>query len=208
MTSYDLPIKCKCSKVKGILKQVNPNSGNHAICMCIDCQTYAHYLGVQDRVLDENGGTEIFQTSPSKIEFHEGKEFVKCLRLSPTGTSRWYTDCCNTPLANTISLEKDFAGVILDSIDFEKTDKIEAIGPIKYRLMGKYGRGKLPKGTNPGFPKLLVIKMIFKLTLGKLLKSYLPNPFFNEETGKHNCTPTIVTKEKRAEIKGKILASS
>jgi hypothetical protein len=208
MNSYDLPIKCKCSKVQGVIKQVNAKNGNHLTCMCIDCQTFAHHLGVEDRVLDENGGTEIFQTSPSKIEFLEGKEFVKCLRLSPTGTSRWYAECCNTPLANTIALEKDFAGVILDSIDFEKIDKFQALGPIKYKVMGKYGKGELPKGTSLGFPKFLVLKMIFKLTLGKLLKSYLPNPFFNEETGEHRSTPTILPKEQRAKIKSKILASS
>lgn len=208
MTKFDLPIKCQCSEVQGIIEGVNANNGNHLTCFCIDCQTFSHYLGVNERVLDENGGTEIYQTSPSKIKFTKGKEHLKCLRLSPKGTSRWFASCCNTPIANTIALDKNFAGVILDSVDFSKIDKTETLGPIKYRVMAKYSRGTVPKGSHQGFPKPLVLKMIVKLTLGKLLKSYLPNPFFNEETGKHITEPIILAKEERSEIRGKISSLS
>ena len=210
MATHDLTLKCKCSKVRGHLKKISPSHGNHIKCMCIDCQTFAHYLGANDRVLDKNGGTEIFQTSPSNIEFLEGREHVKCLRLSPKGTTRWFASCCNTPIANTISLKKDFAGVILDCVDFEesKITKDQAMGPIKYHLMAKYCLGEPPKDSYQEFPKHLVFKMMFKILYGSLTKAYLPNPFFNEQDGSPIPSPLIVDKNKRKEIKSKILASS
>jgi hypothetical protein len=178
--------------------------------MCIDCQTFAHYLDADKRVLDEHGGTEIYQTSPSKITFTKGNENIKCLRLSPKGTTRWYTSCCNTPIANTISLEKDFAGVISEIIDFDKAQstKDQAIGPVKYQIMAKYAHGVPPKGSSQGFPKTLVFKIMFKLMYGKITKNYLPNPFFDENTGLPLSEPTIVDKDKRRAIKSKILATS
>ena len=149
----NLNIKCSCSKLKGQIEKVSPKQGTHLICMCIDCQSFAHYLGKEKEILDINGGTELYQVSPSQIKITSGKEHLKCLKLSPKGTSRWFASCCNTPIANTVSLKFDFAGVITKCLDEESLDK--KIGPVKYRVMSKYAIGIVPKYSSESYPKLL-----------------------------------------------------
>lgn len=162
--------------------------------MCDDCQRFAEYLNNETHILDENGGTEIFQVSPSSIKFTQGQENLTCLRLTQKGILRWYTSCCNTPIANTISYKMAFAGVILNCLDFSGLNKDDVLGPVKYYCMAKYCIGDAPEGANAGFSKLLTLKIIISLLIGRLLKRYSPNPFFNEETGQPISKPFILIK--------------
>jgi hypothetical protein len=203
-----LPLKCKCGKMKGVAKNISPSTGNHIVCMCIDCQTFAHYLKKEDEVLDQNGGTHIFQVTPSQIEINEGRENLALVRLSPKGAKRWYAKCCNTPVANTISFKMSFVGLIQNFIDFEssKIKKEQALGPITSRCMAKYAHGEVIEESHEGFPKLLTLKIMKTIFLGKLIKSYLPNTFFNETTGEPVVSPIILSKQERVEIQERILA--
>lgn len=188
----NLPIKCSCSNVQGYLEGVSLESGNHLKCMCDDCQRFARHLGNESQILDDNGGTEIFQIPPSHIKFTQGQENLSCLRLTPKGILRWYTSCCNTPIANTISYKMAFAGVIINCLDFSNLNKDEVLGPIKYYCMAKYCIGDAPEGVDAGFSKILTLKIIVSLLLGYVLKRYSPNPFFNEETGQPISKPFVV----------------
>ena len=197
-----LKLSCSCQKVQGTLSNASKNSGNHLTCMCIDCQTFAHYLGRENYILDNYGASEIYQVTPSQIQITQGQEYLTCLRLSPKGTNRWFAKCCNTPVANTISLKMSFAGVSRKFINEDNLDTI--VGPIKYQCQNKDCKTKPPKNSHPGFPTLLKLKMLVMLTLGKITKSYLPNPFFKEENGEHINPPIILKKETRTEIRHKI----
>lgn len=199
MKCYTVKVECQCSQVEGELKNISPQSGNHIKCMCIDCQTFAHFLEKNEELLDSNGATELFQISPSQITFTKGEENIKALRLSLKGPFRWYTKCCQTPIANTIGLDKDFAGVFVEFMKFEEDHftKQDALGEIKYYCMAKYSKGEPPAGATQGFPRSLFFKVALKLLLGKLTKNYLPNPFFNEENGLPINECEVLEKEKR-----------
>jgi len=97
MASQSIAFSCTCGQVHGTITGVAPNKGSHLKCYCKSCQTAAHVLG-DDNALDANGGTDVFQTVPSKINFAAGEDKLACLRLSPKGLLRWYASCCDAPL--------------------------------------------------------------------------------------------------------------
>lgn len=57
----DLHLACQCGKVKGVAKKVSHRSGLHVRCFCDDCQAFAKYLEPSGALLDEYGGSEIYQ---------------------------------------------------------------------------------------------------------------------------------------------------
>ena len=80
----DLPLRCRCSHVRGVASDVSPSSGFRFICYCKDCQAFAHFLERLE-VLDPAGGTDIFQMSPARVKLTAGTDAVRCLRLSEKG---------------------------------------------------------------------------------------------------------------------------
>ena len=128
------------------------------------------------------------------------------LKLSPKGAVRWFAKCCNTPIANTISLKMSFHGVLQNFIDFKSSDlsKGVLIGPLEYRCMGKYGTKNPPEGSHEKFSKILFFKIIKTTFLGKITKSYLPNSFFNEKTGLPISQTILLSKEEKNSIVDKI----
>ena len=114
----DLPIRCSCGALRGVARGVSPSRGNRVICYCADCQSFAHFLGRATEILDRSGGTDIFQTSPARIEITQGRERLASMRLTPKGLLRWYADCCKTPIGNTaITREIPFVGLICRCLD-------------------------------------------------------------------------------------------
>mgnify|MGYP001076112713 CR=1 FL=1 len=67
-----IKLACECGKIQGEARDITPNSGNHVVCCCIDCQAFANYLDKGDTVLDECGGTRIYQTSQSQVKIGQG----------------------------------------------------------------------------------------------------------------------------------------
>jgi hypothetical protein len=96
----DIPLRCRCSHVRGLARNVSPCGGLRFVCYCKDCQAFARCLDRAD-VLDAAGGSDIFQIPPARVGLTSGTDALRCLRLSATGVLRWYTACCATPIANT-----------------------------------------------------------------------------------------------------------
>ena len=40
----DVPIRCACGSLRGVVKDVTPGDGNRCICYCDDCQSFPHAL--------------------------------------------------------------------------------------------------------------------------------------------------------------------
>src|SRR4051794_19863235 len=104
-------LKCKCGALKGRIEDVSRSLNKRFICMCNDCQAFAHYLGQVEQMLDRNGGTEVVPVHPARINFTSGIENMVCVRLSSDGIIRWYTCCCKSPVANVPSRKVPYAGV-------------------------------------------------------------------------------------------------
>ena len=200
----DIPLKCRCGALRGVAHDISSRHGHRVICMCDDCQAYAHYLGQAKTVLDENGGTEVVPMAPSSLEITQGIENLKCLRLTEKGLLRWYTACCNTPIANTAPISKlPFAGVVHSIIDFNSSgqSRDSVLGPIGMRVQGKSGIGILPEGTYQSFSFKQILQTIRFLFVGFLKRQYTPSPFFNVQTGKPVVVPYILTKVERDNLR-------
>jgi hypothetical protein len=99
----DLPLRCRCGRMRGVASDVSPSAGFRFVCYCKDCQAFARFLDRAD-VLDPAGGTDIFQMPPARVKLTAGTDAMRCLRLS-NKVLRWYTrllpdpDCQHRRLA-------------------------------------------------------------------------------------------------------------
>src|SRR5262249_50964680 len=83
----DLPLRCRCGRVRGVASDVSPSSGFRFVGYCKDCQAFARFLERPD-VLAPAGGTDIFQMPPGRVKLTAGTDAVRCLRLSDKGVLR------------------------------------------------------------------------------------------------------------------------
>lgn len=173
-------LECSCGTVKGNIT-VAPKSFFHVHCLCSDCQAFATHLNNADKILDEHGGSELFQTYPDLMEITEGQDKIGGLQLKPKGLYRWYTTCCNMPLANTMSSSNiPFVGVSVKLMKFvNEQEKLDAIGPVTLKAFGKSAIGEMPKDTHPKFPLSFMPKMLRFMFWGMFKKRNNPSPFFN-----------------------------
>jgi hypothetical protein len=175
----DLALQCSCGKVKGVVKGATASTGTRIVCFCADCQAFAHRLGKQAEILDSYGGTDIFQVVPAQISISQGIEYLNCLRLSAKGIYRWYTTCCHTPVANTVSVKLPFVGLIHNFINGNK-DLDARLGPVRFYIHGKYALGEYD---NPRLhekvPFTMLLRIIPKLLLAKISGKGRPNPFYD-----------------------------
>ncbi len=187
----DIPLKCQCGQVKGVAHDVTPQNGIRAMCYCDDCQAFAKYLEQEATVLDEYGGTDIFQMTPAQIEFTEGSDLLRCVRLKKKGLYRWYAGCCNTPIGNTIGAGIAFIGVIHNIMDDDGV-RDQNLGPITTFVQGNFAKKELPpERYNKGFPFLTTLRVFWKLIIWRLLGKHRPSPFFNQD-GKAVSKPEVL----------------
>lgn len=175
----DVTLKCRCGAVQGVARNVSADTGTRIVCYCDDCQAFARYLDQEDTVLDEYGGTDIFQITPAQVEITQGAELIRCMRLTEKGLFRWYTACCKTPIGNTLSAGVPFVGIIHNFMDDDGV-RDQNLGPVRGHVLCKFARGTLPAARNQtGFPLRLVIRALSRLLVAKLRGQNRPSPFFN-----------------------------
>jgi hypothetical protein len=196
-----LMFECTCGKLAGVVNTKNAK-GYRAICLCDDCQAFAHFLGSPD-VLDANGGTGIFPITPANVKFTRGVENLQCLRLTGKGIYRWFASCCKTPIANTpASSSLPYVGLIHTIL--EKTNGNEALnkafGPINARINGRFGIEPLPpdtlKAVSPGF----ILRVLKFAILGGIRGQRQPSPFFKRD-GTPTVAPYVLTTQERDNLR-------
>lgn len=174
-----VPLECACGKVKGIIKVV-PGSFFHVHCLCCDCQDFASHLNNKEKILDQHGGSELFQTYPVFMEISEGKDKIACIQLREKGLHRWHTTCCDMPIANTMGSSKvPFIGVSVKLMKFaNEAIKMETLGPVTMKAFGKYSIGEMPKDAHARFPISYMPKILFFMLKGMFTKKNNPSPFY------------------------------
>ena len=175
---------CACCAMTWRMKETA--KGTHLICYCADCQTYANTLENGAARVDNDGGTEIFQTLPGNFEFVDGTQHLSVLRLSPKGILRWYAGCCGTPIANTIpSPGLPFVGAVLPP-------GVDGYGPIS-ALLSTVDTSSEIKDKGVLGAQVYVIARIFSGLFSKTLKA---SPFFGADK-QPVASPRVLTKEER-----------
>jgi hypothetical protein len=174
------------------------------VCYCDDCQSFAHFLGRANQILDEHGGTEIFQTSPARLRFTQGADRLGCMRLTSKGMFRWYADCCKTPIGNTLPTHQlPFVGLIHSCIERSSPgaslDPI--LGPIRGRVQGRYAKGDmtgLSVGDRP--PVSMILGLVGALLMARLRGDHKKSPFFDRQNGEPIATPHILTERELRDV--------
>jgi hypothetical protein len=196
----DLPILCSCGTLRGVLRGVSPSRGNRVVCYCGDCQSFAHFLGRADEVLDPRGGTDIFQTSPARVEFTRGRERLACMRLTPKGLLRWYADCCKTPIGNTApTREIPFVGVICVCLDRGSRDA--ALGPVRAHVNttaakpDAEGHEVRTSGVLPS-----ILRFVRLVLQARLRGDQRKSPFFDASTAEPSVTPRVLAAQELDEV--------
>lgn len=177
----DIALRCRCGALRGVARNIPSMAGSRTVCLCDDCQAYAHQLGRAADVLDANGGTDIVPIAPAALQLTEGLEHLRCLRLVPDGMYRWYAGCCNTPIANSMpSPAMPFAGVLHSIFDLpEAAARDAAFGPIRARVQGRFGIEPLLPGTSQTAPLGIIVRTIGFLLGGFVRRRHRPSPFFD-----------------------------
>jgi hypothetical protein len=198
-----LSLQCRCGAVQGKLSGLSHSKSKRIACLCDDCQAFAHYLGRAGDVLTPDGGTDVYPAYPTQITFTRGSEQLKCLRLSPKGLYRWYTDCCKTPVANCPGSSKvPYAGVIHSIIQptADGTTADAALGPVYARIMGKCGIRPLQPGTHEKASPQVILMALRLIATGWFKGQQHPSPFF-ERDGQPRAAPYILTREERSGLR-------
>ena len=191
-----MEIQCECGKFRAKLKAFPTNTPGRLVCYCDDCQSYLHYLK-RDDLLDVNAGTEVIPAYPADVEILSGLEHLKCTRLSPNGTFRFSTSCCNTPIVNTRPKEPwaGFLRCVYTARDSHQLD--QTLGPVRSRIMGRYAKGAPPAGTPEKFNLKAFVTVMPFILKGKLLKKSKPSPFFAEDGVTPIIAPHILDEAER-----------
>lgn len=189
-----MKIQCNCGQFQAEANNLPKESPGRLGCYCNDCQAFLRYLHRID-YMDDAGCTEIVPVYPISFQILTGEKNLACLRLSEKGLYRWYTRCCNTPIANTGS---SLPWVGLYSKNFGVTPILDSqFGPVRCRIMGKYALKTPPPGTADKMnfsSMLLVLPFILK---GLLLRKNKNSPFFLKDGITPIMTPYILAAEER-----------
>jgi hypothetical protein len=197
----DLPLRCRCGRVRGLASEISPSAGFRLVCYCKDCQAFARFLGRPD-ALDAASGTDIFQMAPGRIKLTSGADALRCLTFSGK-VLRWHADCCRTPIANTASSSRfPLVGVIHSFIDHEATGRSrdDVLGPPLCRIYERSAGAPLPPNAPPPASLALFARrgsMMFGWWMRGLGR---PNPFFEDRTGAPLSVPHVFTAREYAAL--------
>lgn len=163
---------CRCGAVAA---EVDPKGGTRAVCYCSYCQDFARRTDAE-AALDPQGGSDLYQVAPEAVTITRGAGNLAWMRLTDKGPLRWYTTCCNTPVANTL----DRRSVPFVTMMAHRLSDPDALGPVRVRVFRRNATGRVPDdGTGGTLPLYLGFAR-------RVLKSFLTggwrrNPFFGSD---------------------------
>ncbi len=184
-----LKLACSCGKVRGTTVEMNGNTGTRIMCCCNDCQSFAKFLEQEGNVLDSYGATEIFQIPLSYVKITEGNEQVACMRLSKKGMYRWYAQCCNTPIGNTMTAGIPFIGLIHSFVDNASINDAELSENLGY-LQTKFASKTVPLDQQASQFGVMS-KIVFNLIHWRIKGLHKPSVFF-QDNGQPIVEPKIL----------------
>ncbi len=200
----DVAIRCSCGALRGFDRGVSGRNIARVVCYCDDCQSFAHFLGRADEVLDAHGGTDSLTTTLAHLEITEGADQLACMRLTAGGKFRWYAACCRTPIGGTFPAPRmAFVNVIHSCMDltadFRSLD--EALGPVRYRVNGRFAKGDRSQlDAHPGTP-ISMLPVMAKVFFASLRGEASPSPFFDAETGEFRVVPRVLSEAELRQVR-------
>jgi hypothetical protein len=201
--STDIPLRCACGKLRGAALVISPSAGARVVCYCVDCQAFARFLA-RPGITDESGGTDIFQTAPSRVRITSGADALACVRLSEKGMHRWYCGECKTPVGNTQGPRIPFVGLVHSFMDHGShgRPRDEVLGkPIAY-LRAKFATGTVPPHARDSSMLRVIGRSVRLLGTWWITGAGSPSPFFDDKSHAPRVEPRILGVEERVGIYG------
>ena len=190
----NIPLQCRCGKVRGEALDSSAKTGTRAVCYCDDCQAFTKFLERPD-VLDGSGGTDIFQMASWRLRITQGEEEVRCMRLMEKGMVRFYAGCCRTPIGNTLGPGVPFIGLYAAFMD--PAARETALGAPIHFCMSRFATGPTPPGAHPKVSFGLLARSV-RLMLGWWIGGRgKSSPLFDATTGAPRSAPTLLTPAQR-----------
>ena len=161
--------ECRCGAFEA---EVNVSRGTRAVCYCPSCREFAHRTNA-DSDLDSAGGADLLQVAPEDCKILKGAENLTWMRLTPKGPLRWYTTCCNSPVANTLT-SRTVPFLTLMTPGFENQ---KGLAPVDVRVNRRHASGRVPDDSKGA-------GHMFVTFAGRVLRSFATggwrrNPFFD-----------------------------
>jgi hypothetical protein len=197
--SDQVELRCRCGEVRARVTNASPKTVNRVVCYCEDCQAFAHRLGRAD-LLDSHGGSDIVQIAPATLTFLQGQHRIVGLRLTPKGLFRWYANCCNTPVGNTLTPAIPFVGLVAPDFDHAMQQADEVFGPPRGAILGKYAIGTPPPGST-GLNLPLLLRAIGKVLGWRLRGRAWPHPFFEKGTDEPVYPVAVLSQQEREALR-------
>lgn len=195
-----IPFRCRCGTLQGEIEPCDVYA--RATCYCRDCQAFARALGRGNDVLDPHGGTDILAMLPAGLRLIAGGTELACLSLGPKGLLRWYSSCCDTPIANTPRDPKvSYAGVLAGCVASGSEVLDAEFGPSRIALNAGSALGQVratPLRTGVG-----VLQIMWGMLRARLRGRHRDNPFFQPGTSLPVADPRVLTREERARASSK-----
>jgi hypothetical protein len=176
-----LTLRCRCARVHGVAADASRSTGNRLVCYCDDCQLFVRFLGRPD-VLDAAGGTDIYQMAPARLQITEGHAALRCVRLFEKGLYRWYTDCCRTPIANTVGPRVPFVGLIASFIEGDARSVDDALGKPLGLLYERCAIGEVPPQAIRTAQSRVIARCVRMMVGWWVTGKGSPSPFFDPRT--------------------------
>ncbi|NNC52107.1 MAG: hypothetical protein HKO08_03595 [Erythrobacter sp.] len=192
-----LKFQCKCGSVRGVVEHARPDEGDFVVCHCSDCQALPAFLGAADRILDEHGGTALYQSRCARLILREGKEKLTGLHLTEKPTLRWYASCCDTPMFNTYANGRiPYVTTLLANC--EAADRERLGKPLGHLFLGD------ATGDTSGLEPLSIGRLMRRFFM-RMVKDYFSgdrrrNPLFDSETLEPITPPRRLSPQERESI--------
>ena len=187
--------RCRCGEVRGVVADASPRQVNRVVCYCGDCQAFVHRLGRAD-LLDAHGGSDIVQVAPASLTFVKGQDRIKGLRLTPKGLYRWYANCCNTPVGNTLTPTVPFVGIVVTAFNEGAQRADDVFGPPVGAIQGKHAVGGPPQGST-GMKLSLFFGALAKVLSWRFGGKVWPHPFFTRGNDMPVYPVEVLSREER-----------
>lgn len=155
-----------------------------AVCYCPSCRAFAEKTKATD-ALDPAGGSDLLQVAPENVRFLRGAEHLTWMQLTEKGPARWYTTCCNAPVANTL-LTRAIPFVTLMT---HRLADPAALPPVAVRAFRKYASQRVPDDSKG--MSTLYWNFARRALKSRLSGGWKKNPFFDS-------TGALIASGKRA----------
>jgi hypothetical protein len=152
-------------------------------------------------LLDVQGGSDIMQVAPASLTFVQGQYRIRGLRLTPRGLFRWYANCCNTPVGNTVGPAIPFVGILVQAFDKGGQNPDDVFGRPIGAIMGKYAIGDPPATSSRRIGLSLMARAI-RMVLGWRVRGQAwPHPFFDRDTRAPIYSLSVLSQSQRESLR-------